>query len=279
EVRVGENVKKVSFGTGSSIIETGNDKIHAKMVIGADGTASTVAKSLGLKWSNDELVILSQKELSDVYETDEDIIDVFYGENVSSNTYAAIYPKSNGNVSFGLGEKMGVNVKAKMDELSDNHPVISKYLRNSKTSVYARGIVPVFNKGRKSYGSCYLLAGDAAGQVNPHTGEGIEYAMLCGQMAGKVSGYAAKSGDFSEKKLKDYENMWGKEFGWQFRLAKMMRVPVSDRLLNKQSKIFRENDALRKIMAETLDEGRYSVMITKSLISPKALYGLIRMMI
>src|SRR5690606_3021049 len=40
-----------------------------------------------------------------------------------------------------------------------------------------------------------LLAGDAAGLVNPMTGEGIYYAVLTGIAAGRAAAQAARAGD------------------------------------------------------------------------------------
>jgi digeranylgeranylglycerophospholipid reductase len=51
-----------------------------------------------------------------------------------------------------------------------------------------------------------LLAGDAAGQINPLTGAGIAPAVICGSMAGKWAGRAAVRGDMSL--LSRYDKEW-----------------------------------------------------------------------
>ena len=55
---------------------------------------------------------------------------------------------------------------------------------------------------RKNYGDGYMLLGDAAGLIDPFTGEGIGNAMVAAKYATLVAKEAKKLGDFSENILK-----------------------------------------------------------------------------
>jgi flavin-dependent dehydrogenase len=58
-----------------------------------------------------------------------------------------------------------------------------------------------------------LLCGDAAGFINPITGEGIYYAMVSGQIAADVIAEGLKLHDLSYRFLSRYQTLWNHDFG------------------------------------------------------------------
>jgi len=75
----------------------------------------------------------------------------------------------------------------------------------------------------KSYGDNFLIIGDAAGFIDPLTGEGIQYAMESAKYASDVIVEALNSGDLSASVLKQYQdkwyNDWGREFYWSMKMS------------------------------------------------------------
>lgn len=65
----------------------------------------------------------------------------------------------------------------------------------------------------KTYTNRVILCGDAAGLIDPATGEGIDYAMSSGKIAAKVIIDALEKNDMSAKFLSKYEIIWKKDFG------------------------------------------------------------------
>jgi flavin-dependent dehydrogenase len=65
-----------------------------------------------------------------------------------------------------------------------------------------------------------LLAGDAAGFMDPLHGEGVAYAIRSGQLAAEAALAAAAKGDLSRSGLSRYESMCGEEFGRELRWAR-----------------------------------------------------------
>ena len=59
-----------------------------------------------------------------------------------------------------------------------------------------------------------MVVGDAAGFVDPLTGEGIYYALRSGELAAAQGVEALQRGDVSMKALRGYEAKWRREFGW-----------------------------------------------------------------
>lgn len=98
--------------------------------------------------------------------------------------YAWIFPKR-GRLSVGLGgllEAFKERPKRCIGRLLKEHPAASKLLEGGRHSNVRGAYLPTCHPYRPSYGSGVLFAGDAAGMVNPITGEGISYAVLSGLM-------------------------------------------------------------------------------------------------
>jgi digeranylgeranylglycerophospholipid reductase len=58
-----------------------------------------------------------------------------------------------------------------------------------------------------------MLVGDAAHQVNPISGGGINSALVAGNIAGKIAAQAILDGDVSDKRLQAYPDQWHKRVG------------------------------------------------------------------
>jgi geranylgeranyl reductase family protein len=82
-------------------------------------------------------------------------------------------------------------------------------------------LIPAGGIRRENVGRRVILTGDAAGFVDPFTGEGIAYAIRSGQIAGEVvTGIAAKGKSLST--LKDYVGFCRDEFERNLRYALIM---------------------------------------------------------
>jgi menaquinone-9 beta-reductase len=76
-----------------------------------------------------------------------------------------------------------------------------------------------------------LVVGDAAGHIDPLTGEGIHTALEGGAIAADEIDSALRAGDLSEQRLSRYERRWmrsfGNDFRWSARMARVYtRVPL-----------------------------------------------------
>jgi geranylgeranyl reductase family protein len=76
----------------------------------------------------------------------------------------------------------------------------------------------------KSFDDHLLIIGDAAGFIDPLTGEGIQYAMESGEIASKVLLEGFKKGDLSAAQLKKYQNLWYSDWGIEFYLSMKMSL-------------------------------------------------------
>jgi flavin-dependent dehydrogenase len=83
----------------------------------------------------------------------------------------------------------------------------------------------------KSYDDHLLIIGDAAGFIDPLTGEGIQYAIAGSAVAAKVLLEGFKKGNLSARQLKRYQDIWyrewGRDFYWSMKMSLLLyRFPI-----------------------------------------------------
>ncbi len=223
------------FKDKARILTKDGDYIDSEIVVGADGVWSTVAKKSGLRKSKYETGACVLQEV----EVNEKILDEYFGKRrkcyIHSRFkgimgYGWIFPKKEhlnigiGGVWATHGEKINLlkSYRDYIDFLKQNNLIP----KNLKKSPIKGGRLPI-NPLEKTYGERILLVGDAAGFINPSTGEGIYYAMSSGEIAAKMIIKALQKGDVSSAFLSNYEKLWKKDFGKD--------IEVINNLLSKES--------------------------------------------
>ncbi|HEX7468764.1 MAG TPA: NAD(P)/FAD-dependent oxidoreductase [Methanobacterium sp.] len=194
--------------------------IKADIVIAADGIESTIANKAGLKNVNkvENIASCAQYEMVGV-DTDPNYMQVYFGENIAPGGYLWIFPKGNGVANVGLGIRN-----------SNETPLhyLNMYVKKLDATPVELNIggVPLSGPIDKTYESGLMVVGDAAGQVDPVNGEGIENTVRCARIAGEIAVEAIENGDTSSKYLKKYEDMWrstlGKKFKNSFKYRKLI---------------------------------------------------------
>jgi digeranylgeranylglycerophospholipid reductase len=210
-------------------------RIHAQVVVGADGVESRVGRWAGIKTRlrPSDISICAEFLMCDI-ELNKGYSEFFLGSTIAPKGYAWIFPKGEdcANVGIGIGG----------DVSEENHRAID-YLKafvhdrfpEGKIMAEMYGAVPLSGPISESVGEGLILAGDAARHVNPLTGGGIIYALQAGAIAGEVVAKAVHEGDVSKKRLMEYETRWRREFGKRLETglkAKKFLFNLSDEDLN-----------------------------------------------
>jgi len=87
-----------------------------------------------------------------------------------------------------------------------------------------------------------MLVGDAAGFIDPFTGEGIYLSLRSAQIASGVLSAALQKGDFSRAALSAYEGLRKREFNKKFLLSKILqRLICNRRLCNRVIRTLADN--------------------------------------
>jgi len=186
-------VDRVEAGSEAARLTTSAGEFRAQCVVGADGSASIVARAAGARYRQVDLGL--EVEL----EADEDAQRTWQGRVLIDfgrvrGGYGWIFPKGN-RLTVGAIAAKGHNheQRAYLDELISTHGLeglLVGYRGGHLTRCRAEDS-PVA-AGR------VLLAGDAAGLLEPWTREGISFALRSGNLAGEAASRIARVGGASE---------------------------------------------------------------------------------
>jgi geranylgeranyl reductase len=155
--------------------------LACKIIIGADGARSKVAKSEVPNGDKIPYVIAYHEIIEaplDGLTYNPTRCDVIYDGAISPDFYGWVFPHGK-SASVGMGTGIeGVDLKKATAELRAAHG-----LSDCKTIRREGAPIPLRPLDRWDNGADVVLAGDAAGVVAPSSGEGIYYAMVGGRVA------------------------------------------------------------------------------------------------
>lgn len=207
----------------SVMLEDGQT-METQIVIGSDGMHSVVAEKTNLSKKLEVLCVclmqeqpLTSKQLTTFF-TKKRLIHLFIKVHGIAG-YAWVFPKKN-SLNIGIGEFQSAISKARPKiPLKETYEALICILKEKKLlpadfpiENLKGATLPIFPL-ENTYGDRVLLCGDAAGFINPITGEGIYYAMASGQIAANVISDGLKSHDLSYRFLSRYQTLWNNDFG------------------------------------------------------------------
>lgn len=179
---------------------SGNEMtLDTKMVIGADGARSNVARQCVPGGDKIPYVIAYHEIIEAPARTetyDPERCDVIYDGKISPDFYGWVFPHG-GQASIGMGSLVKtVDVKQATADLR-----ASAGLTDCKTIRREGAPIPLQPLERWDNGRDVVLAGDAAGVVAPSSGEGIYYAMVGGRVAATAAAAKLKTGRIKDLQL------------------------------------------------------------------------------
>jgi len=163
-------IKETSSGV--KVFTGKNVTLPARVVVGADGVYSIVARSLGKRWRREDLSISAISLLS-LEDFGGNACGLYFG--VVDYGYGWAFPVESSGCLFNVG--CGTPLKYSKSLLRAFRR-FTRYLGASQHEVYVHLLPtpPKFRRGSFGRGRI-LLVGDAAGLVDPWLGEGIYYAV------------------------------------------------------------------------------------------------------
>ncbi len=173
-------------------------RLTTRLVIGADGARSNVAKA-EVPGGDAIPYVIAYHEVIAAPEGgayDPDRCDVVYDGRVSPDFYGWVFPHGH-QASVGMGTQVpGIDLKAATADLRE-----SAGLAGCETIRREGAPIPLKPLDRWDNGRDVVLAGDAAGVVAPSSGEGIYYAMVGGQVAAEAAEATLASGRTADLRL------------------------------------------------------------------------------
>lgn len=182
----------------------------SRMLLICDGSTSYLAQKLGIipNGSQPEAVC-STAYIKDNQWKDADGVMIFNKSTLPG--YSALFRHYNDDMYLGTyilpgGKATSRSIAPFETEIMDKHPYVKDALGDKYSWNKKRTVAPLRLGGvPRSYGSQALLVGDAAGHVDPLTGEGIHTAMIAGKIAAETLKDMFACQNFSEQACQAYE--------------------------------------------------------------------------
>jgi geranylgeranyl reductase family protein len=237
----------VHLSTGQSIL--------GKIILGADGAQSRVAKFCfqqknSLKHQSAGLRCYMQGIEGF---TTNNLIELHFIPKLLPG-YFWLFPLPNQSANIGLGirsdviAKKKLNLKTLFQEIIDSNLIPGKRFENAIALENVKGAkLPLGSTWRKISDEGVLLLGDAAGLIDPFSGEGIGNALASGRIAAEAVREALRQQSFSaaffnQAYTKKLKQMLQQELRVSYALQQLLAFPkLFDHIAKKAS----ENESLR----------------------------------
>jgi menaquinone-9 beta-reductase len=224
----------LALGEWTIARDRGGVEHRARVLVAADGALSRLGRRLGLVDGPPDAACSRTYMRARTTRFDVDGM-VFYPRRLLPG-YCALFREARDEVNFAMyvipgGECTLRDLRPLHDALLRSDPHISKAMGPHPEMDEMKGAPLRIGGIAKSYGDHLLILGDAAGQIDPLTGEGIQYAMDAAEIAASTLAEALVVNDLGEASLKRYEDGWrhafGRDFRWSARFARFyLRHPL-----------------------------------------------------
>jgi geranylgeranyl reductase family protein len=231
-----------SNGNVSGVIGVDQDgnrhEIRCKIVLAADGYNSVISRKLGIYHHDPRHWVVALRCYYQNVAGLTDQIELHYLDEVIPG-YFWIFPVEKGYANIGIGmlhhyiKKGNIDLRAAFDK-AINHPVFSERFAHATPLEKPIGWnLPVGSKRRQNFGDGFLLLGDAAGLIDPFTGEGVGNAMYSAKFAINTINKAFQLNSYDSKILCEYDRDLWKMIGDELRVSsKLQKIGKYRFLLN-----------------------------------------------
>jgi len=206
-------------------------RLRARLVIAADGVHSVLGKRLGVnpKWPRRSLAIdmMEETPVETLRAARPDVLWVAYAHE-GLDGYAYVFPKVR-HVNVGIGCVLShfddaVTVAPYALQTRFVESLVTRGVLDgaSDRQTFTPFLIPVGGPLPRAAHGRVLFAGDAGGFVHAITAEGIYYAMVSGELAGRA--IAATGVAATPQRIGDaYERAWRREIGAELRDAVLVQ--------------------------------------------------------
>ena len=213
-------------------------EIRGKVVLGADGFNSIVARKLGLYSHDPKHWIVALRCYYKNIKGLTDQIELHYVDEVIPG-YFWIFPLEEGYANIGIGmlheyiKRENIDLRVALENAIHNEAFRDRFVDSEPTEEPTGWNLPAGSKHRPNHGNGFMLLGDAAGLIDPFTGEGIGNAFYSAKFAVDAARRAIDSNDISAKVLSEYDRLLWDEIGDELKVShRLQQIGRSRTLLN-----------------------------------------------
>ncbi|MGC9350173.1 MAG: NAD(P)/FAD-dependent oxidoreductase [Anaerolineae bacterium] len=201
------------------------------LVIAADGGAATFTRALDLAVRPPELVAV--RAYYEGATGDPHQFEIHWERSVLPG-YGWLFPIDGDRINVGLGAltrdvvRQRLNLKAMLETFAERNAFACERLEG------ARRVTPIVGRSLRAdapevtpCADNVLVVGEAAGLVNPLSGDGIAQSMVSGEMAAEYAQSALEQGRFTLEGLAEYGRMFHAHFDRLHRSARTVRAMVN----------------------------------------------------
>ncbi|MBA3945370.1 MAG: geranylgeranyl reductase family protein [Herpetosiphonaceae bacterium] len=228
-------------------------RFNAQALILATGANSTLLLQVGLLQRRPVMALAARAYYEDVYDLS-DQIDLRF-DGVPLPGYGWMFPVGQSSANLGLGlfpTRWASSLRRQLTataafEAFIQTPALQARLRGARRIGPIKGFpLRVDFPGAPTTKGRIMLVGEAAGLVNPLTGEGIDYALESGKLAGEHLATLFRTGQLSPARIADYDRLLHARFARLFHLYRWTRrLFVNPLLLNRMVQLANEHTYLK----------------------------------
>jgi len=182
---------------------------EARLLVGADGANSRVARWLGLKNNNPRAVMYAadvelRRDLTG-------LVDIFLGRGLAPGWFGWVIPMDDKTCRVGTGyafSRISRSPRYYFQQIVKQFP---NQFKGMKIIRYTGGTAPM-GLMPKIHTPHAMLVGDAACQTKPISGGGIYLGIRGARMCARVAAAALREDNLTEKRLAQYQQMWEEEY-------------------------------------------------------------------
>jgi geranylgeranyl reductase family protein len=213
-------------------------ELKAKVVFGADGFNSIVARKLDLYSHDPEHWVVALRCYYKGVKGLTDQIELHYVDEVIPG-YFWIFPLEEDYANIGIGmlheyiKSGNIDLKVALNDAMNSEAFKARFADAEPMEEPIGWNLPVGSKHRKNHGNGFMLLGDAAGLIDPFTGEGIGNAFFSAKFAVDTAKRAIETDDVSESSLAEYDRTLWDEIGDELKVShRLQKIGRSRTLLN-----------------------------------------------
>ncbi len=192
--------------------------LWARLVVGADGAHSRVARALGLPSPGERVLALGVEAVVDLPR--DDYVHVFVGPELAPGWFGWAIPLGDGRARLGIGCWGGSGEPLRCyRRLREAFPAL---LGRARELRFYGGTIPLA-PAPLTYGDGVVLVGDAAGQVKPFSGGGIYTGLVAAHLCARAALDAFARDDLSAASLSSYQRAWQRALGRELARSRRLR--------------------------------------------------------
>jgi geranylgeranyl reductase family protein len=227
-----ENTKSKSTASDVERTVASTQTFRARAVVAADGNSSRLSIAMGLRKRDDRPLGVAVRTYYTSPRHDDDYLeswlDLWDGDRLLPG-YGWIFGMGDGTSNVGLGllntsTAFGnTDYRALLKRWLRSMPEEWGYVEENRTEPVRGAALPMGFNRTPHYHRGLLLAGDAAGMVNPFNGEGIAYAMESGELLARVvaQAMARPTRAETERVLRSYPDVLQDAYGRYYTLGRV----------------------------------------------------------